>query len=96
MHRLLAVLIVTVLGGGGPPGFPPKRLVDGTSKVSRNGVVVASTNTGRLSVHLRAGTYLVSAALLPPDVTPEEKCEERSVRLKRGHTTRINLYCSIR
>jgi hypothetical protein len=95
MHKFMALLIVTVLNSGGPiSAKKPFRLTDGVIRVSHNGVKVASANSGKLRVYLRTGVYSLRASLSPPN--PSRPCEVKSVRLKRGHTYHVNLYCSIR
>ena len=111
MKHLLALLIVTVLTGGGPALAKPSRLEDGVVTVTNSpqcGVVtgyvcnpppssvIASSRSGKVKVRVRPGVYFVSAALLPPDVTPGQTCEEKPVRVRRGRTTRVYLYCSIK
>jgi hypothetical protein len=100
--HILAVLIVTVFASGGPAKderLPPLVLGNGVITVSRNRTVVASSDTGRLRVHLRAGTYQVSARATRPIVSgttpaPGSACGVKSVRLKRGRTTRLALFCN--
>jgi hypothetical protein len=97
MHKLMALLIVSVLGSGPTPNIGGKktfRLTDGVIQVSHNGVKVAGANSGKLRVYLRPGQYSIRASLLPPN--PTRPCEVKSVRLKRSHTYHVNLYCSIR
>jgi hypothetical protein len=94
MNHLLAILVVTVMGAGGPHKVQSFRLTDGVIHVAHSGVTVASSKSGRLKVRLQPGRYLVSAALQPPN--PSRPCEVKSVRLKPGQTTRLSLHCSIR
>ena len=112
MKHLLTLLIVTVLGGGGPPGVKPHRLADSVITVTKEaecgGVTaghpcsppgpfpVARSSSGKLTVHLRPGAYHVRAAVLTPDGFPGQTCQEKPVRVRRGRTTRVYLYCSIK
>jgi hypothetical protein len=107
----LALLVVTVWGGAGPVGAKPFPLANGGIRVTQQaectGVMdrpcvppgprtVATSNSGKLRVHLRRGRYEITALLLPPNVTVGRVCQTRSVQLKRGRTTRVNLSCSIK
>ena len=94
--KLLPLLIVTVLGVGGPRVNRPSRLADGVITVTRSGRTIASSKRGRLERRLPPGRYRVSGALLPPDVAPGRICQVKWVELARGHTTDIDLYCSIK
>lgn len=90
---LTALLIVTVLGGGGPHAVPQHRLENGVIEVRRDGALIASSTTGQLERRLKPGLYRVSSRLSPRGVLP---CETTWVRLRSGHTARVHLYCSIR
>jgi len=92
--NLLAILVVTVLTSGGPHNAKPIRIRNGVIHVVRNGAVIASAKSGKLKVHLKPGLYRVSGS--SPDILQGRTCQVRSVRLRRGHTTRVNLYCSIK
>jgi len=89
-----ALLIVTVLTSGGPRGSKPQQLGDGVIQVSRNGKVIASARSGRLMRYLKPAVYRVSGS--SARVMQGRTCEVKSVRLHRGHTTRLNVYCSIK
>lgn len=108
----LALLVVTVLGAGGPHGAKPSLLANGVIRVTQQaectGVMdrpckppgprtVARSNSGKLRVYLRAGRYQLSASLVPHGVgTIRQICEAKGVQLKRGRTTRVHLYCSLK
>jgi hypothetical protein len=92
MHALTSLLIVIVLGGGGPHGARPSRLADAVVKVTHAGRFVASGRSGRLDRRLAPGTYRVSAALQPPGVLP---CQSRTVVLRAGRTAHVRLFCTL-
>jgi hypothetical protein len=91
----LAVLVVTVVGVGGPHGVAPSRLANATVTVSQGGKVIASARSGRLRLRVHPGVYRVSARLVPPGVRRVQQCESRSVRVTRG-TRSVTLGCSIK
>jgi hypothetical protein len=85
------LLIITVVGVGGPPRpapTPPDVLANGAITVVHGGHVVATTETGRLRRHVRPGDYEISAAL------PSIQCQRRHVVVKR-RVVRLTLNCSI-
>lgn len=94
----LPLLIVTVLSSGGPPHAGPSPLTDATVRVRQAGSLLAVSNVGNVELRLRPGTYEVDAALLPPVVGREQRCESRQVRLpaRRGARVSVTLSCSIK
>ncbi len=93
--NLLPLLIVTVLGIGGPPHHPPSRLTDGVITVRHDGHMVTHSTTGRLERRLHSGRYRVSGTL-PERAAVGRNCEVKWVQLHRGHTDRIEIYCQIK
>jgi hypothetical protein len=91
------LLIVTVLGGGGPSNFPPSRLVDTTIVLRQNSQTVATSYNGRLEKRLARGTYqLESFGRFHPEGGEPETCESRTVHITRKSGRRsVSLYCSI-
>ena len=99
MH-LLPLLIVTVLGSGGPPGLThregPPFLPNSTITVRRHGEVVASSDNGRIRLRLRPGVYTLGALLHDEPGVPLPNCETKTIRLWRARRARhVDLYCSI-
>jgi hypothetical protein len=87
------LLIITVLGIGGPPRRPPLRyepyrLSNAAVSVRRSGSFVARSTTGSLHRRLRPGLYELSAAL-------DRTCQTKTVRLSR-RPVHVKLYCSIK
>lgn len=97
----LLVLMVTVLGIGGPPAEPPSRLLNATVAVTRGAPArtVAESADGRLSVRLRPGLYTVVATLDEGPLRSPRFCEATAINVQRQHQARIRrltLDCSIK
>jgi hypothetical protein len=101
----LPLLVVTVLGAGGPPSLArehlPIPLSNSTITVSRDVAArarpIASSAGGRISLRLPPGLYTVSALLHDEPGMPQRRnCEAKTVRLRRaGRPLLIELHCSI-
>lgn len=89
---MLKLLIVTVLGVGGPHGFPPPPIPHALVQVARHWHPVAHGYTGpkgRYHVRLRRGHYRVRASL------EGRPCEARAYTQTR-HVGHLTLYCPIK
>lgn len=85
---MLTLLMITVLGFGGPPGTTPSVLPNGRITLSRHNHVVATASHGRLSRRVRPGTYTVASSV------PRTACQTRTVKVthRRMH---IQLRCAL-
>ncbi len=93
----LILLIVTVLGVGGPPGLRLENsdvLPNATITVVHKGKTVADSTGGELSVKLKPGIYSVIAKLADEAGKPPNLCETTTIDLKRT-TKRLKMECSI-
>lgn len=93
------LLIITVLGIGGPHGAPPSSL-NAMVTVTRGtpARTVAESSNGRLSAQLRPGLYTVVALLDAEPLGPPRFCEATAINVHRQHPRirRLTLYCSIK
>jgi hypothetical protein len=95
------LLIITVLGVGGPRSHQPSRLGNATVAVRRvapSRAVAASAN-GKLEVRLGPGLYTLVAMLNDEPGARPAFCEATAVAVPRtrGRATRhISMYCSIK
>jgi hypothetical protein len=97
MTALLTTLVVTVIAGGGPPGADGRAVLEnGKIRVSQHGALVAKSEDGHVKLHLRPGQYNVKGLLADEAGKSAKLCEAVTVRLRRGRTTRLKLYCSIK
>jgi hypothetical protein len=106
--KLLILLIVTVVGSGGPSSVQrsgrPDILGNSSITVSRHvksGMkVVAKSRDGHLRAHLRPAVYTIEAILHDSPPGPQQhlpNCEPKTIRLTRGPRTRnVDIYCSIK
>lgn len=99
MVPLSTILVITVLGVGGPPAASPSRLQDATVTVTRGtpARTVAASPDGRLTVHLRPGLYAVVAALRGQ--SEPRFCEAAAIEIqreRRATVRHLTLRCSIK
>jgi hypothetical protein len=106
--KLLTLLIVMVVGVGGPHNHVRKKRLDvltnstiTVSRYARSGAkVIATSDNGLLKVHLGSGLYKIDAVL--HDMAPGEtehlpNCESKTVQFNHGkHRQVIALSCSIK
>jgi hypothetical protein len=85
---LKILLIVTVLGGGGPVDQSNRPIKNAAIRVTHDGKLVGRSQTGSLRLRVRPGVYNTTAAL-------ERNCESKRVSARRG-TVKVTLYCSIK
>lgn len=95
------LLIVTILGIGGPHGARPARLSDATVLVTRGAPAqtVATSTNGRLKVRLRPGLYTVVALLLDEPLRPPRFCEATALKVKQAQRARVEqlaLACGVK
>ncbi len=99
---MIGLLIVTVIGVGGPRVAQPHALPNATVSVEPALWTARShpaplrfrvNRQGRIVLHPHPGRYRVSAALL--DSSPPVWCSSRTV-IMTGKTQRVRLTCSIR
>jgi hypothetical protein len=83
-----ALLIITVLGVGGPPGVASRPIKNASVRITHNGKLIGRSHTGSLRVRVSPGPYQASAAL-------ERACQTRRVAVKHD-TVKVTLYCSIK
>jgi hypothetical protein len=99
--KLLTLLIVTVMGTGGPPPVrnepkeKPRPLANGVVTVSRytkTGLrFVGRTTDGKLKLHVRPGDYRLEAYLRGAPTAP---CKPKTIRIKRDERQlRVKLAC---
>jgi hypothetical protein len=86
-----AMLIVAVLGVGGPKGTRPFPIVNANVTVSANGKAIGGSAVGNLALWLRPGTYIVRAAL----AGVPRPCQSRTVRLRYRRKVTLTLTCSV-
>jgi hypothetical protein len=105
--NLAAILIVTVLGIGGPHHARPAPLKNATIIIRREIACAdpspahcnppaakrVGSGKGKLKIDLAPGSYRVEATLHPSDIP---LCALRQVRLSSGETRHLTLHCSIR
>jgi hypothetical protein len=105
--NLAAILIVTVLGVGGPRYAKPAPLKNATIIVRREIVCAApspahcdppaaqrvGSGKGKLKIDLAPGGYRVESTLHQSDIP---LCAFRQVRLSSGETRHLTLRCSIK
>jgi hypothetical protein len=92
------LLIVTVLGVGGPSATVPARLPNATVAVTHGAPAqtLSETSNGELSVRLRPGLYTVVAMLKSEAVGSPRFCEATAISVRRqprARTRRLTLYC---
>jgi hypothetical protein len=92
------LLIVTVIGAGGPRAALPARLPNATVAVTRGAPArtLAEASNGELSVHLRPGLYTLVATLKSEPLGPPRFCEATAINVQRqrhARTRRLTLYC---
>lgn len=94
------LLVVTVLGVGGPHSATPSMLSNAHVVVTRGAPAhtVATSSSGRLQARLRPGLYSVVALLEDEPLGPPRFCEATavSVQLRQTGTRRLKLRCSIK
>jgi hypothetical protein len=98
---MLALLIVTVIGVGGPPGHP-RPLRNATVFYKRGQLPpgysylppppLKTDKRGRVEIRLSPGAYRIKAGLGPLGQRP---CSSRTVTMT-GKTQRVRLTCQIR
>jgi len=99
MLAIPTILVITVLGVGGPPAASPSPLGDAAVIVTRGtpAQTVAASTDGRLTVRLRPGLYAVVASLLGQ---PEQRfCEAAAIQIHRERRVTVRhltLRCSIK
>jgi hypothetical protein len=95
----ISVLIVTVLGAGGPPPGGVYRepnapvTVQEVAPHTHQLLLRRTGRHGRVTLRLPRGSVYVVSALL--EGSPPVRCPARRVKLSSG-TQRVNLFCSIR
>jgi hypothetical protein len=91
---MLALLVVTLLTSGGPHYAKPERIGDGFLRVAQGRRIVAVSHSGRLNKRLAPGHYRVLGSA--PHILGGATCDEKLITIRRGHTTRLKLYCNIK
>jgi hypothetical protein len=87
----LPLLIVAVMGAGGPRHSHPVRVADAVVTISRDHKPVATSSVGNLALRLPPSTYTVQASL-----TPGHPCEVRTVHLAPKRARQVLLHCPIK
>lgn len=91
---MLALLVVTLLTSGGPHYAKPQRIGDGFLRVAQGRRILAVSHSGTLKKRLAPGHYRILGSA--PNIQGGAICDEKLITIRRGRTTRLQLYCNIK